>query len=374
MDKHHKLTIGSEKRIVLDIIPVKKQIAKVFLFFSFSGVTLLSCGVAKAVSLVNSKVYSNAYINILSGTPDEQISTGINPSVQSFAQVNGATASASATGTSLKAKAESDGNGTSLSFPPVANAFFQNSYKLLGNTSNTGVPLTFNFNLTGELNVTTPVYIPGSPENLFGVAVVNFEYQLGNYNYDSPDFSETKGGAYIAAQSGLPVRYGQYGYLGNNKFSSPTFSTTLDPEITYTIPPTFNKLPVGVDAGFGINATYTFDSEIQLTETIINNGRLDGYLYASATSTPNASGSSNFGNTLKLTSITVPQAFDAFDIENLLVAFDSGDIIPVTRKASTVRPSEPVPEPSTYFATGAAIAIGWLMKRKYKSMQYAGSK
>ena len=374
MNKQHKLTIGSEKRIVVEISPVKKQITKLFLFFGFSGATLFSCGSAYAVSLVNSKVYSNAYINILSGDPDEHTATGLNPSVQSFAQVNGATASASATGTSLKVKAESDGNGTSLSFPAVANTFFRNSYQLLGHTSNTGVPLTFDFNLTGKLSNTTPVYIPDTPLNTFGVASVSFDYQLVNYDFDRGSYSETKGGAYITAQSGVDPIYGQYGNLGNNKFSGVTLTPTLDPKLTRTIPPDLKKISYGVDPGFGINASYTFDSELQLTETIIDNGRLDGYFYAYASSTPNASGLSDFHDTLKLTSITVPQTYDGLDLDSLKVAFDSGDVIPVTRAVSTELPSKPVPEPLTYLGTSVALAIGWLMKRKYKSVQCSVSK
>ncbi|MDF5726834.1 MAG: hypothetical protein PUP92_02075 [Rhizonema sp. PD38] len=48
---------------------------------------------------------------------------------------------------------------------------------------------------------------------------------------------------------------------------------------------------------------------------------LDGYLYGSAAFSSTVNGSSNFGNQLKLTYITVPQTFDALDIGNHLVAF-----------------------------------------------------
>lgn len=406
MNKHHILSIGSQNFCFVEINLVNKHLAKLFLFFSFSGATLLSCGVVKAASLVNSKVYSNAYINILSGTADERTASGINPSVQSFAQANNAKAFASANRTSLKVKAESDGTG--LSYPAGGVASFQNSYKVIGNTNNIGVPLIFNFGLTGELDAYTV------PKNAGSVASVAFNYNFTNY---SDSFSETKGSVQITSQGGVPVYFSQSGNLGSNKFGAiiqPTLEIgtdlkkilpkdlsyfniadkllkisskdlgTNDPlkklkertslleglivnAIQFGIP-SLSILP-GIKANIGFDVSYIFDSQIQLTETIRQNGRLDGYLYGSASSSPTARGSSNFGNTLKLTSITVPQTFDALDIENLQVAFDSGDTIPVKRQINTIIPSTPVPEPSTYYGTAVAFAICWLIKRKYKSVQ-----
>jgi hypothetical protein len=403
--------IHCKKRIFAEVNPVNKQIAKIFLFFSVSGATLLNCGATQAASLVNSKVYSIAYVNIISGTPDQQTSSGINPSVQSFAQANNGEAFASATGISLKVKAESDGTG--LSYPAVANAFFFNPYKLISNPNNIAVPLTFNFGLIGELNAYS------TPGDLGSLGGSDFNYRV---TISSDAISETKGSVQLQSQAGVPVFY-RSGNLGNNKFGAiikPALTIGLDSKKLSSqeiaalnisaqllqissndlgINPQ-NKLeertsllegliinalqlgipslviPPGIKVKVGFDVTYAFDSDIQLTQTITNNGTLDVYLYGAASANLTASGSSNFsssfnnfGNALKLTSITVPQTFEDLDIENLQVAFDSGDIIQVTRNGNPEIPSTPVPEPSTYCGSGVALILGWLIRRKYKSVQ-----
>ncbi len=143
------------------------------------------------------------------------------------------------------------------------------------------------------------------------------------------------------------------------------------------------NIPAGrfgsADFDIGFNTDFFFDSKVKLTREVQSNGLLVGALTTVASSSRlNASASSKFDATLKLTSITVPQTFNAIDINTLKVLFDSGSSFDVTRELadgsfggdnnsenSGGGNVEAVPEPASLM--GILLAGGGLLRLRGKS-------
>lgn len=310
-----------------------------------------------------SRVSATTFVNLLDG-PNTQRATGLNPFAQSSASGGGGSASASS-GSTLRLGASAESKNVGLSNPSQGSAGFGISYRLLGNSGNLSIPLTFNFSLDGSLNVET------APE-AGSVAVASIRYSL-------IDNSSSSGGSSIlSSQRGIPLFSISNGNFGDSsRFGArvkPTISLAAlnirDVELTDSdikdlkldkdIPLDFLQqetsliagtiataiqaigiprlnVPAGrfgsADFDLGFDTSFFFDSKIKLTREVQSNGLLVGTLTTGASSSQlNASANSKFDATLKLTSITVPQTFNAIDINTLKVLFDSGSSLDVTRE------------------------------------------
>jgi hypothetical protein len=96
---------------------------------------------------------------------------------------------------------------------------------------------------------------------------------------------------------------------------------------------------------------YQIDTVLQFVDTVTTLGYLSLYLGTEAASGgPNAFGEAAFLDTAYLESITVPADFNAVDISQLSVVFDSGLTMAVTRAAA-------VPEPSGVVLMGIGLSL-----------------
>ncbi len=353
-----------------------------FRIFFKSTLSLCAVGVAlvtlskgsQAVSLVGTE----ANINVLTGSNPDSAS-GIAPSATSQADFKDSfgaigTAFAKATGTTLRATTTSEGVGfVNGSF---ASSGLRNSYTILGNPNNVGLPLTFNFDLTGKISQETPG---------FSAAISSFSYDITNYG-DS--VSQIGGGVTLTTQAGAVVFFSENNVGVNPKDPlGDRLRVTLTPTVTFLsknldlkkflpeelkqlgipadilgisskelvkakekgnaiepfdyrkgyIAAALNKVPAFKGLPVGLDIEYVFDSRISTTQTVTRGGELDAFLQAQADANRDgingrAKAETDFGNTLKLASITVPQDFNAVDVGGLKVSFDSGDIFSVTQE------------------------------------------
>ncbi len=355
-------------------------------------------------------VKSFSYINLFDSKSDA--ASGINPIASTSVQSSNASASGIVTATSLKMKAESQGAG----LPITVSSFgkFENSYEIIGNGSNASIPLNFNFSLTGKINLSSEP----PTKSLFSLSGGHVSYHTWNYDFSQGNHYETTGGLDIQSQAGAIVRYNEWGSwatLGKSdgyaevtpKVSVGADFQKLGPEAVKALDDSIRKLtfgpgnglldtlripqveysldsfkrrvsiyegtvinlaqnlfpsiglPGGISLDFGYDVNFIFDSQLSLAQALSKNGQLDIFLFVEAYASPSASAVVDYGNTLKLTSITVPYDFDAIDIADLKVAFGSGDIIPVTREASAASVPTPAMLPGL-----VALGINILRRRK----------
>ncbi|MBW4473962.1 MAG: PTPA-CTERM sorting domain-containing protein [Stenomitos rutilans HA7619-LM2] len=367
-----------------------------------------------AVPAQAASVTATSYVNLIDG-PNIVTDVGLNPSASSSAGGGGGSAIASAGPTaSLRAFANSE--NSILSTPAGASAGFGLNYVLAGNPNAAFIPLTFNFNLSGGLNASVDVTNTGS------VASANFQYLIidtassnvgGSSSltlqgrqaplfFSSGTLGDTGNGGRLGARvtpvlniqgtvnvEGEKIRAEDFQDLGETPAEKALFAT-VGKFLTTDIPleqfrtetsflngaiinaissfglPRLN-IPagkvLGADIDLGFDTEFFFNTNVQLTRQVQDKGFLIGSLTTSAATSPfDANASSNFGSTLKLTSITVPQSFNAVDVSNLKVMFDSGQVFDV------IRESNPTPVPTPALLPGL-IGFGLNMFRKRKQLQ-----
>jgi hypothetical protein len=358
------------------------------------------------ISTNASTIQSTAYVNL--NTPvDYKKSSDINSVVSSYADAGNASAFASATGTTLKAYAKS--NGIGLSFISDGNSAFHDDYTIRGNKNNISIPLSFNFSLSGNIDLQTGT----GPTGGFSVASGLANFRLFN---DSPG-SLTKELIQITSQAGQIVYFNQTGNLGDSSlYATITPNILFGTNLLEKIPDSilekvgFNtgdlkisaagikangiqnktdlftvrilaliasvgipelSIAKGAKIGIGYDINYIFKSNFSLLQTInSSNGShfIDGFLDTIASSStsppaPPASATVDYSHTFELDSITVPQSFDLSSLPNLQVVFDSGQTINVTQASDPTA----VPEPFTIMGTFVGGTAALRMRKKLKA-------
>jgi hypothetical protein len=108
----------------------------------------------------------------------------------------------------------------------------------------------------------------------------------------------------------------------------------------------------------GGNATLDTDLDVDITynsqaslSTQSDSGFVSLGFGVSASESNGGSSSASFSDTLKLTSVTVPDSY-AGDISNINVLFDTGLTLPLERSSEQVAPT---PEPGSFFLLGGTL-------------------
>lgn len=333
--------------------------------------------------------------------------SGLGASASSSFNAGNASASAYANSDiELGVFASSEGSG--LVEPVVSNAGYSLNYSIVNNPNQISLPLTFNFVLTGNINAS-------SQDVPYGTAGASFLYTIASSRPPSNPDGFTSGQVSLLSAGGqiFPSSNGFIGESSIRAVVTPELGLDIReafglededlPRILEEFEPsfplgsfeqaefelrlsekeanllslltTFGSIPVrGTPIEIGFDSEFFFDTPIPVQAEVREGGFINTSLFASSSSSANASAVTDYSNSLSLESITVPADFDAVDISSLSVAFDSGLTIPVTREG-VLGPEpipgaepQPVPEPSAMLGSLVASAFGAysLLKRKLK--------
>jgi hypothetical protein len=381
------------------------------------GIIAISLSFNISSSYAESIAKSNAFINVLSEI-DSKSDKGVSPVARSTAYATNASALFEATNFSLISNTVS--SGVSLSFGSHAFGGFETPYRLDGNPNGLDIPLTFNFSLVGKSSASTWCV----PELGCGYAGTLFDYNLVNYDFSPnsspPFYTKTGGGFQMLSHAGGLVYYDRWGNLGVNSLGavitpnlkigaeikkiankdlealgiSPDLRT-LDKDFDLggfkakvavitgilisaignrSLSRTLN-LPEGIEAEISadidFDIDYAFDATISLQQKLNKRGLLTGYMNTQADSTwVGGEAKNNFKMNLDLRSVTIDEGYDDIDLSNLKIVLDSGEIIPISKKATGTSSSSLPPVESTSVPTPILLpsligfSLGILRKRK----------
>ena len=343
--------------------------------FSLISPFVLPSKEAKAQSTPpQSRVSANASVNLVDG-PNLDEDRGLNPFASASASGGGGSASSTA-GANLSLSASASSASAGLTRIASAGAGFGFTYQILGNPDQVSIPISFNFGFDGSVSAQS-TDTPGSAANaIVSYSLIDGDQQLG-------------GSSLLSSGFGQPTAAFTTGGFGEG-----TFGARLTPEITLealnlkneklsedeverlelnlTVPidsvvaevpllagaivnaiqtigiPGLN-IPAGrfgdADVNIGFDTEFFFDTQLSFSKTVESGGLILGTLGATASSSEiEASAEADFGSTLELESITVPQTFDLVDADGLQVLFESGFLMDVTREGGSLEP-DPNPDP-----------------------------
>lgn len=334
-------------------------------------------------------IVTTADINLLDG-PHSQVSSSPASIISSSANAGDAASMATADmAARLGTMARSKGNG--LANIAGATSHYSSGFHLAGNSTGATLPLSFNFDMHGSLRATS------AATNLLslGSGTITYDLQTSRTRFN--------GSAQLRSQGGTPLTFTSGQFVGGASLSSIDITATVngdlfiltDEELQYLgIHPTSfanvqfsdagtmfsshlanqvsnsilalglpsHQLIPGVQASIGFDVDYSFDSHFSLGVDLLTSDALVMDLSSAASSTSDAEGTSAFGNTLKLSSITLPASFASPELSHLAVEFDSGLVMPVTFD----QPAS-VPElPSLWLFVGIGISLGASRLAKYR--------
>lgn len=293
------------------------------------------------------------------------------PDTTVSASASGENASASSittTDMSLSFKATSS-NYNFINYA-VSGARFESDFRVEGNPQEISLPLSFNLKFDGDINVSSKAgqgmslsYASVStPEGFLQLAsqsgVVFRDGDLTGWNVNC----DLKVTATLTLLGALDVEILE---LNNNDLNTLDFSTSfmttcevpdegweavknrlkasinLDGLLRHGI--TRDKIKA-IDLSFDTLVTYIFKKKFVVQITTTKNGLISLGLDGRVWSTSGTKGSSNFYNTMSLESITVPADFNALDVRNLSVIFDSGLVMAVTKPTDGEPPKNSEPK------------------------------
>jgi len=302
---------------------------------------------------MSSILRATASVNLISF--DSQEST--NGSISASSQGEGSEAKASVSPDG-KIKIYASSQDAIPLYNAVAQASFVSAYTING--ADGGLPVSFNFNLTGSLEANSDF---GSSQlgqaSIFLTATHNSFSQSNGFSSSS-----TTAGANLSVISGIPI------FSSTGSFaSSPSIKTQITPEINieakrkfklteldaidlqldlkfsgspdnYDFPilsgvianainrfglPRLNLAP-GINADISFDVDYIFDSSLSFQPTLTESGSIGIGASATSSTLPGGSnyGTADYQNTFTLTSITVPKSYSLLDTTAFSITFDSG--------------------------------------------------
>ena len=349
--------------------------------FHLLGATTAQCGIA-----------SSADLNTL--TPPSHQGTSLpNSSVSSNVSYTNGVKSGAAFGranSKIQLGAYSTSSNIGLSNHATASGYFFSDFRVVNGPNSISNPLTFNFDVHGSLSARTTF------NDIYGVSIASMYFRVetshghtgGAYHLLCEDGFLTPryigqaltGGvdlqmqAFLSAEPNLPGEFA-LGNAGINAaldavgYSGRRISLTSynpnDVELfdsyalaigAWAANQAFTFLPTGVAPKVTFEATYTFDGGTSVTADVAKNDYLLVRLLTDSVASSDAEASALYENSLDISMITVPYDYP-YDISTMLVVFDSGITIPVTRAA--------VPEPSSILFVGLFVAVV-LLRRQQK--------
>jgi hypothetical protein len=306
------------------------------------------------------QISAGAYINLRDPPNDirEEVSTSPDTSVSVSAQYGDQYAEARAD-TILELGTHAFSKNFSLSYPSIALAYFGWRFDLLGNPVDESIPLTISLGFEGSLSASS------SPGVGLSVANSRMSYELYTPGgHGSANLQSINGIPTWSSSGAFSSHQGIKASVTSKIYLAPDFSGELLPEdfdylsidldletfeTDYALAagiivnalelfglPRLGILP-GVKAGIAFDINYLFNSKVRITTGVRNEGSFLLNIQSSASTTAiGAESQSSFLNTVRIESITVPYDFDLFDPSNLLVVFDSGLSVEVTRAPNPV--------------------------------------
>jgi hypothetical protein len=352
------------------------------------------------------RVTATTSINLIDG-PNSQTSEGINPIAISSASGGGGNAIASS-GPEFVLRAQSESENSSFIAGASATAGFSSFYNLNGVPNDVLVPLTFNFDLQGSINLSVDqsflassavgnfrYQIIDSTSNIGGAVSIGWQSRQLPIVLESGSFGEGRVGARITpviniqgttTVNGERLRAEDFQNLGETleeRILLQRIGDSLSKDIPLSdLSQTFGFLDgalvsalltvglprlgisrgdlIGADIDLGFETDVIFDTRLKLTREVRGGGFIIANLVTGAASSPFSSKANvNFGSTLRLAGITVPDSFNDFDVSNLSVAFDSGQVVSVNRESDSV----PIPTPALLPGL-IGFGLGILKKQK----------
>ena len=326
---------------------------------------MVCCLLVAPLAAADTVLQAWAYIN-LEDVPPRAVSRDGSP-VSSSAAGSGSSASASASETSVSARADSQ--DANLVEGAHAIASTHTTFKVTG--GNGSVSLTFNLGVSGSIYAHSSP-IPGNGPNVSVVAM---------HVRSNVDRAEANGGILMGSQHGVLVIHSasgtfEEGGAGEGVFRADVDVRLSDPRdaipfallrvlghfniIGSTLPEILEKIEnlitfiEGTAAILGFpdldiapgevvpvfQVQYFVDNNLPITVPIVpNDGRTHSMaltIQAQASSSPVASGSSNYSNTFEVKSVTVDPAYEG-DPSEIVVTFESGKTMRATREGSRRR-------------------------------------
>lgn len=293
-------------------------------------------------------ITSYADVNILVG-PYTQTSHDPNSTVSEIA-VSGGAAGLSTASTDINLGAVGVSAGQGLSYNAGGSAGYSWTYSVAGDPSNTPIPLTFNFSLSGIL-------VAFSGPDGTSSANVQFDVQTATQH--------------VSAEAALTSHDGEESEITTGKFEDTGISlhSPLDPQYTLKVfdaPISIEDTSVGVHALVATLTTGATSSPGAFAESAYaatGTPGSDSFFTLDSFSGPGGSTvfPPGFSGNVILSSVTVPASFNAIDVSALSVHFDSGMSMPVTVAAPNA-----VPEPSAgVLACAAALLLSVYGRRAW---------
>jgi len=340
-------------------------------------------------------ISATSYINTLDG-PYNNYSYKPGTSVSASASSGSATSSSSAS-SSAQLAASSSSENMGLPLNAVGSASYQSVFNITGNKNNIALPLTFNFQVDGNLGSSSAAGDPGS----LSLGYIDYSIKTSQTSSSSRFGIESQGGIpHILSDNGnfngsiiptvnINANIGGSIYILNSPILkdlgidlSLTKSLTLSQNdnqaysnITSQITTSIFKLGIpSLNLPGGIKATIEFDVNYQFNGTSTLNAEVKSnydvlmislFSFSTANSGAKAySTYSGYSNTYNLSSVTIPYDFTGIDTSQLKINFESGLSMPILRSAPN---PTPVPIPGTLFLMGSAIIGLWAVCKKQKS-------
>lgn len=285
----------------------------------------------------------------------------------------------------LKTKASAD--SVPAIWNPQGGAFATQSYNILGNLSNEPLPLNFNFEFTGSisaksqpslsartnigysaitLGLTSRTLSPRSTERYRGQASVRVVNGIPEYR-SSGVFGEGEISVNIETNFGFNI----LGFLDDGNvidellteemikelgideslslaidlgdFSSARLAIinalNLAPDVIKLIFPGSGVAESLNFIDLSIDVDYVFEDTISIPVKTSNSGSISSSLISSVRTVGDASGVSDFSQSLTLHSVTVPAEYSLENLDNPRIVFDSGIIFPIISEDDEVFPS-----------------------------------
>jgi hypothetical protein len=260
------------------------------------------------------------------------------------------------------------------------------TWEVTGAPLGTPIPLSFNFDLSGNIDVSSRFpdrnsIATGSfnyflrsatdsgTSNAGGTATMQSQAGLPTINFVTGNFGSSGVMAQIqphviVEQETIPLTDVELEELGLDElkedipldtFNAPLLAGAIASAVSSFGLPDLDILP-GTEVEVELDVSYQLNSSISLSTIFTGGiGALNGTMSCGVSSSNGAKAVCDYGSSLALTSITVPFDFTAVDIDPLRVVFDSGLSMDILRESPSV--GGVVPEPATGLLMGSGLLV-----------------